>query len=437
MAEDLPWDNEKPLSISQLLKQSMRSVDTLVSSNTLLDKMSIHLNGLLRGQEPQVDKAVQLLDNMFLHASKAMESDSDKQVLSVLKCQVSSFIGVTLGVKPFLEQHQRQQEQDSDSDSDNEEGKLSWFSAQEKENTRHDLWEEKKKYHEQNNSDIYAPEHAEHERLRQLEEEHYGQSAGSGEEEEDEEEEKGNGSSSSESEYEEVIERVAIKSREIGGAGGFEVVRRKQKKKKTTITTNFTYSHSSNTYDNNQAQNNDNYNNNNNNYRRQPPRHRVRITEFRPKMLERLPCEQTFCMPVFFPSEDSYSVFHAALASAKSTLYVCVFSLTDNDTADVLIDAFNRGVDVKIITDNDQMDTRKGADVIRLNEQYGIPFKKDNSDQFMHNKFAVIDNKTVITGSFNWSAGARFKNRENIIVTNIPSVVHSYAQEFQELWNYF
>lgn len=281
----------------------MRSVDTLVSSNTLLDKMSVHLNGLLRGQEPQVDKAVQLLDNMFLHASKAMETDSDKQVLSVLKCQVSSFIGVTLGVKPFLEQHERQQkkEEDSDSDSDNEDHKLSWFSAQEKEKTRHDLWAEKKKYHEENDLDIYAPEHAEHERLRQLEEEHYG-SAGSGEDEEDEEEVKDG--SSSESEYEEVIERVAVKSREIGGAGGFEVVRRKQKKKKTVITTNFTYSH--NTYDNNQAQNNDNYNNNN--YRRQPPRHRVRITEFRPKMLERLPCEQTFCMPVFFPSEDSYSV---------------------------------------------------------------------------------------------------------------------------------
>lgn len=76
----------------------------------------------------------------------------------------------------------------------------------------------------------------------------------------------------------------------------------------------------------------------------------------------------------------------------------------------------------------------------------------------MHNKFAVIDNKTVITGSFNWSAGyvyivlnavwathanrytyysARYKNRENIIVTNIPSVVGAYAHEFKELWNHF
>lgn len=93
------------------------------------------------------------------------------------------------------------------------------------------------------------------------------------------------------------------------------------------------------------------------------------------------------------------------MSSAQETLFVCVFSLTDNDTADVLIDAYKRGVNVKIITDNDQMDTCKGADVLRLNEQFGIPFKKDNSDQFMHNKFAVIDGKTVITGSFNWSAG--------------------------------
>ena len=71
-------------------------------------------------------------------------------------------------------------------------------------------------------------------------------------------------------------------------------------------------------------------------------------------------------------------MFHSALSSAKETLYVCVFSMTDNETADVLIDAKKRGLDVKIITDNDQMDECKGADVLRLNERFGIPFKKDN-----------------------------------------------------------
>ncbi|CAO3637265.1 unnamed protein product [Mucor fragilis] len=436
MSENLPWDNDKPMSISQLLKQSMRSVDTIVSSNSLLDKMSVHLNGLLRqDEEPKVDKAVMLLDSMFANADRAMSSDSDKQVLSVLKRQVSSFIGVTLGVKPFLEQHEQQQreEEDSDDDDDTKPNKLSWSAANEKESKS--AWLEKKAYYDQNNGDIYAPERAEHERLRQqqLEEEQYGHDAGSGEEEGDGSEEEGDEDDSDE--YEEVVEQVQIKSREIGGAGGFQTVRRRQKKKKTktTIATNFTYSHSSNSYDNNSAQ----YNNNNNNSKPcYPPRHRVRVTEFRPEYLHNLP-SGIFCMPVFFPSEESYSVFHSALSSAKETLYVCVFSMTDNETADVLIDAKKRGLDVKIITDNDQMDECKGADVLRLNERFGIPFKKDNSDQFMHNKFAVIDNKTVITGSFNWSAGARYKNRENIIVTNIPSVVGAYAHEFKELWNHF
>ncbi|KAG0762790.1 hypothetical protein G6F62_008445 [Rhizopus arrhizus] len=132
---------------------------------------------------------------------------------------------------------------------------------------------------------------------------------------------------------------------------------------------------------------------------------------FNPRPLGPLP-ENTFCVPIFFPSEESYSTFHSALSSAKRTLYVCVFSLTDNETARVLSDAYKRGLDVRIITDNDQMDPEKGADVL-------------------------IDDKMVITGSFNWSAGARYKNQENVIVTNIPSVVEAYAKEFGKLWDYF
>lgn len=278
----------------------MRSVDTLVSSNTLLDKMSTHLNGLLRQDEPQVDKAVMLFDKLFVNADKALSSDSDRQVLSVLKRQVSSFIGVTLGVKPFLDPHDNQEDDSDDDDDDTKPGKLSWSSAFEKE--KNSGWNDAKAYYDQNKTDIYSPEKAEHEHLRQiLEEEHYGRGGGSGEEENDEDDEEEGDSD----EYEEVVERVQVKSREIGGAGGYEVVRRRQKKKtKTTITTNFTYNHSNNGYDNNAA---DSYNNNSKPYYKQPPRQRVRITEFRPNTLEHLPCG-TFCMPVFFPSEESYSV---------------------------------------------------------------------------------------------------------------------------------
>ncbi|KAF7725564.1 hypothetical protein EC973_009519 [Apophysomyces ossiformis] len=161
----------------------------------------------------------------------------------------------------------------------------------------------------------------------------------------------------------------------------------------------------------------------------------LRGGSFQPRYLDHVP-SNIYCMPLFFPSEESYDIFSDALASAQETLYVCVFSLTDNSTARILSDAMNRGVDVRIITDNDQLEG-KGADTERLHERYGIPFKTDNSDQFMHNKFAVVDRKHVITGSFNWSIGARFKNRENIIITNIPSVVDSFYKEFERLWDLF
>lgn len=44
----------------------------------------------------------------------------------------------------------------------------------------------------------------------------------------------------------------------------------------------------------------------------------------------------------------------------------------------MLIDAKKRGVDVKVITDNDQMDPGKGADALRLRDKFDIPIKNDD-----------------------------------------------------------
>ncbi|CDH48886.1 phosphatidylserine phosphatidylglycerophosphatecardiolipin synthase-like protein [Lichtheimia corymbifera JMRC:FSU:9682] len=156
---------------------------------------------------------------------------------------------------------------------------------------------------------------------------------------------------------------------------------------------------------------------------------------FEPKFLEELPSE-VFCMPMFFPSEDSYHSFISAIKSAEESLHICIFSLTDNTTARAIANAQRRGVDVRIISDNDQLEA-KGSDVERLHDDEGIPVKYDTSEQFMHNKFAVIDNRMVITGSFNWSIAARYRNNENIVITNIPSVVEAYQNQFERIWEMY
>ncbi|CAO3587737.1 unnamed protein product [Absidia cylindrospora] len=111
-----------------------------------------------------------------------------------------------------------------------------------------------------------------------------------------------------------------------------------------------------------------------------------------------------FAKSYFFPSKESFNAFISVLNSAQKTIDVCVFSLTDDDVADALIAAKERKVDIRIITDNQQA-AGVGADAARLQKDHGIPYKTDHTTGYMHNKFAVVDSKTLINGSFNWSKG--------------------------------
>ena len=53
----------------------------------------------------------------------------------------------------------------------------------------------------------------------------------------------------------------------------------------------------------------------------------------------------------------------------------------------------------------------------------------------MHHKFAIIDQKYLINGSFNWTANAAKKNFENIMITTSKSFVRQFSTLFDQLWN--
>ncbi|SAM05535.1 hypothetical protein [Absidia glauca] len=137
-----------------------------------------------------------------------------------------------------------------------------------------------------------------------------------------------------------------------------------------------------------------------------------------------------FAKSYFFPSKESFNAFISVLNSARKTIDCCVFSLTDDDVADALIAAKKRNVTIRIITDNQQA-AGIGADAERLQRDHGIPYKTDHTTGYMHNKFAVVDSKTLINGSFNWSKG------ENIMITNLPYCIKEFQAEFDALWKEF
>ncbi|CAO3618045.1 unnamed protein product [Cunninghamella blakesleeana] len=144
----------------------------------------------------------------------------------------------------------------------------------------------------------------------------------------------------------------------------------------------------------------------------------------------------TFAKSYFFPSEESFNAFSSVLRSAQKTIDICVFSMTDDDVADILIAAKQRKVDIRIITDDFQSSI-KSADAKRLQDDHKIPYKTDHSSSYMHHKFAIIDSKILINGSFNWSKNARTKNQENIIISNIPFCIKEFQGQFDTLWEKF
>ena len=144
--------------------------------------------------------------------------------------------------------------------------------------------------------------------------------------------------------------------------------------------------------------------------------------------------EPTAISNVYFsPGEECRSAICYALAKATMAVDVCVFTISDDQISKKLFDCQHRGIKVRIISDNEKM-YDKGSDIRSL-AKAGIPIRIDFTEHHMHHKFAIIDNKYLITGSYNWTRSAADYNHENIIVTDDMNILKEYSSEFRRLWD--
>merc|ERR1712187_396355 len=102
------------------------------------------------------------------------------------------------------------------------------------------------------------------------------------------------------------------------------------------------------------------------------------------------------------------------MGSAKRSLDIAMFTLTNDLLVEEVIARHKTGVQVRVITDKVQAKC-KGCDVGKLSD-VGIDVRMDSSAFAMHHKFVVIDGCTVLNGSFNWTAQAANGNQENVAI---------------------
>ncbi len=119
--------------------------------------------------------------------------------------------------------------------------------------------------------------------------------------------------------------------------------------------------------------------------------------------------------------------------NAKKYIYIPIFFLTDKKTAYALINAHNRGVEIKII--NDATNAHTKYTVHKQLRAAGIKVKTENYAGKMHMKAMIIDDNISVTGSMNFTKSANNKNDENVVVIIDTEIAKYFKNTFLYLWN--
>lgn len=137
----------------------------------------------------------------------------------------------------------------------------------------------------------------------------------------------------------------------------------------------------------------------------------------------------------FSPEDDAGALVIQAIRGARKQILVQAYSFTHRKIAHALIDARQRGVDVQVIADGEQV-RRMERGLIPGIAAAGVPIFLDDSHDSAHNKIMVIDAGThqsvVITGSFNFTQAAQYKNAENLLLfRGNPQLTQAYLANWQ------
>lgn len=149
---------------------------------------------------------------------------------------------------------------------------------------------------------------------------------------------------------------------------------------------------------------------------------------------------------LFSPEDHVADALIALIKKEQKSIKAAIYCLMHRGITDALINAYQRGVQVEVIIDPFSIKSR--SPVKKIHEanipifvwnpplpitptKNGRKMKKRRS--LMHDKFCVLGDKQVWTGSFNFTFDAANVNRENVVVLENKEIASRYLEEFERL----
>ena len=131
---------------------------------------------------------------------------------------------------------------------------------------------------------------------------------------------------------------------------------------------------------------------------------------------------------ILFSNIKEYLI--ASIDNANSKIKIAVAWFTNIELFEAILRALKRNILVELILIDDHINRNEFGLDFKLFIEYGGHLYYSNKPKIMHNKFCVIDDKIIITGSYNWTYYAENKNWENIIAILNTNIASKYNSNF-------
>lgn len=120
------------------------------------------------------------------------------------------------------------------------------------------------------------------------------------------------------------------------------------------------------------------------------------------------------------------------ILKSKTSINISVAWFTNKELLGLLTEKAKNGVTVQIIISDDIVNKRQTPkEFINAGGLFNI--LQTNSGKFLHEKFAIFDNEIVLSGSYNWTYFAEYKNHESVIISNNEILVKQFNIRFKNL----
>lgn len=130
----------------------------------------------------------------------------------------------------------------------------------------------------------------------------------------------------------------------------------------------------------------------------------------------------------FSPEGGCTAAILKAISHARSEILIQAYSFRSPSLAQALMVAYRRGVKVELIMDKSER--QEGLTPPTEMANAGIPVYLDGVHAIANNRIIIIDQKTIITGSFNFNKASEEMNAENLLILETAELAKIYRDNW-------